>query len=59
MDHGTRGLSMLGMPFFYCHDQDSIVGGNVCSISLNLSEMTGGMLKSFKTGILEGMKRSF
>jgi hypothetical protein len=46
------------MPFFYSHDQHSLVGENVCGASQNLSEMTGYVLKALDTGIV-GYSRAY
>jgi hypothetical protein len=52
LDQCARGLTMLGMPFFYCQNNHLLVGLDVCKASLDLAVIKGQMLKSLETTTL-------
>jgi hypothetical protein len=53
-----RGLTMLGMPFFYCQNNQLLVGSDVCNKSMDLAVINGQMLKNIESTSL-GKLRAF
>jgi hypothetical protein len=56
LDQCARGLSILGIPFFYCCSQELMLGKDLCNKSLNLAVVKGEMFNNMKSTKLRGSK---